>query len=64
MEFKPHPDCTRKWDVCNEVTNRFEIRTARFCGTCGGLINGYHPPNALLSGPAAGDGWRSGEDRL
>lgn len=49
MELKPCPDCAREWGVCNDVTNRFEIREARFCGTCGRPINGYLPPNPPLT---------------
>ena len=45
MELKSCPDCNREWGVCDEVTNRFEMREARFCGTCGRPINGNEPPN-------------------
>lgn len=49
MELKPCPDCTRTWGVRDEKTNRFEMRKAHFCGTCGRPINGYEPPNEPLT---------------
>ncbi|MCI9543554.1 MAG: hypothetical protein HFE93_05070 [Acutalibacter muris] len=45
MELRPCSDCTRKWGVLEEQTNRFEIREAHFCGTCGRPISGYEPPD-------------------
>lgn len=49
MELKPCPDCTRDWGVRDERTNRFEMREAHFCGTCGRPIKGYEPPNEPLT---------------